>query len=109
MRFLVDHQLPPALARVLAAHGHIAEHVSDLGMAAADDRIVWDRAVASGAVIVSKDEDFALRRIRASPGPQVLWIRCRNTSRRELLRWFVPLLPAALDALGRGEALVEVV
>ena len=32
MRFLVDQQLPPALARFLAAGGHLAEHVSDIGL-----------------------------------------------------------------------------
>jgi predicted nuclease of predicted toxin-antitoxin system len=29
MRFLVDAQLPPALARWLAANGHTVEHVAD--------------------------------------------------------------------------------
>lgn len=33
MRFLVDAQLPPALARKLEALGHVAEHVADQGMA----------------------------------------------------------------------------
>ncbi len=32
MRFLVDAQLPPALARWLAANGHAAEHVADRQM-----------------------------------------------------------------------------
>jgi predicted nuclease of predicted toxin-antitoxin system len=32
MRFLVDAQLPPALARWLAAQGHEAAHVGDLGL-----------------------------------------------------------------------------
>jgi predicted nuclease of predicted toxin-antitoxin system len=31
MRFLVDAQLPPALAQWLASHGHDAMHVTDLG------------------------------------------------------------------------------
>lgn len=35
MRFLVDAQLPPALARWLCANGHEAVHVGDLGMLAA--------------------------------------------------------------------------
>jgi len=32
MRFLVDAQLPPALARTLEAGGHEAEHVADIGL-----------------------------------------------------------------------------
>ena len=38
VRFLVDAQLPPALARRLEAWGHVAEHVVDLGMADAPDQ-----------------------------------------------------------------------
>lgn len=41
MRFLVDAQLPPALARWLASQGHQADHVGDLGLAAAMDRVIW--------------------------------------------------------------------
>lgn len=41
MRFLVDAQLPPALARLLASHGHVAEHVADIGLRDADDSPIW--------------------------------------------------------------------
>lgn len=61
MRFLIDAQLPPALARWLAAQGHEAEHVADRGMQAAPDAAVWDFARQHHAVIVTKDEDFAQR------------------------------------------------
>ena len=82
MRFLVDAQLPPALARWLAGKGHAAEHVADVGLAHASDKDIWDHALAVGAVIVSKDEDFAQRRILASAGPTVVWVRLPNTRRR---------------------------
>jgi predicted nuclease of predicted toxin-antitoxin system len=59
VRFLVDAQLPPALARPLEAWGHVAEHVADLGIAAAPDHRVREYAAGVGAVIVTKDEDFA--------------------------------------------------
>lgn len=45
MRFLVDAQLPPALAHWLSARGHEAVHVGELGMQAATDRVIWDRAL----------------------------------------------------------------
>ena len=35
MRFLVDAQLPPALARRIEAFGHVAEHVTECGLASA--------------------------------------------------------------------------
>ena len=108
MRFLVDARLPPALARWLAGRGHTAEHVADLGMAGASDRVIWERAATTGAVIVTKDEDFALRRAVAADGPAVVWPRCGNTRRRAPLSWFEPHVPAVLDALARGEVLIEI-
>jgi predicted nuclease of predicted toxin-antitoxin system len=41
MRFLVDAQLPPALARMLAAKGFQAEHVYDVELGEADDNRIW--------------------------------------------------------------------
>jgi predicted nuclease of predicted toxin-antitoxin system len=108
MRFLVDAQLPPALARWLAANGHDAEHVADRGNQAASDTAIWDYALATSAAIVTKDEDFAQRKALASAGPAVVWIRLPNTRRRDLLEWFEALLPQILAALERGETLVEV-
>ena len=58
MRFLVDAQLPPALARWLAANGHTAEHVADRQLEAASDSAIWDWALREAAVIITKDEDF---------------------------------------------------
>jgi predicted nuclease of predicted toxin-antitoxin system len=109
MRFLVDAQLPPALARRLAANGHEARHVGDAGMASASDTAIWKFAVQSGAAIITKDEDFAQRKVLTEGGPIVIWIRLPNTRRRDLLGWFEAVLPDILLALERGETLIEVV
>jgi hypothetical protein len=58
VRFLIDAQLPPALARRLVALGHLADHVADIGMEAAADRAIWRKAAELDAVIITKDEDF---------------------------------------------------
>jgi predicted nuclease of predicted toxin-antitoxin system len=108
MRFLVDAQLPPALGRWLVAQGHEAAHVGDLGMQAASDAAIWDHALASSAVIVTKDEDFAQRKVLTDNGPVVVWIRLPNTRRRQLLAWFAMAMPDILAALARGETLIEV-
>jgi predicted nuclease of predicted toxin-antitoxin system len=94
MRFLVDAQLPPALARWLAAAGHEAEHVGDVGLGGAQDQAIWAYALGVGAVIVSKDEDFAQRKVLENAGPTIVWIRLPNTRRRELLVWFEGVLPS---------------
>jgi predicted nuclease of predicted toxin-antitoxin system len=109
MRFLVDAQLPPALARMIADAGHVAEHVADRGLIGASDRQIWDDAWATSAVIITKDEDFATRRAMTREGPPVVWIRRGNTTRRDLLVWFAPLLTGIVDELASGETLVEIV
>ncbi len=83
-RFLVDAQLPPALVRWLSGQGYEAAHVFDLGLAGADDRLIWKRAADTGAVIITKDEDFALRRTLEDIGPAVVWLRLGNTRKAAL-------------------------
>jgi predicted nuclease of predicted toxin-antitoxin system len=61
------------------------------------------------AVIITKDEDFAVRRASSSKGPAVVWIRLSNTRRRELLARFPFRLLTVLEALERGPFLIETV
>ena len=108
MRFLVDAQLPPGLARWLAANGHVAEHVYDFGGDGTTDQEIWERALSTAAVIISKDEDFALRATRADEGPQIIWVRVGNTRRAATIQWFSVLLPSLVSALERGDKVVEI-
>jgi predicted nuclease of predicted toxin-antitoxin system len=108
MKFLVDAQLPPALARWLTAKGYAAEHVGDSGMQASPDAAIWEYALSEGAAIVTKDEDFAQRKYMTEMGPVVVWIRLPNTRRRDLLAWFEAVLPDVLAAMERGDTLIEV-
>lgn len=107
MRFLVDAQLPPALARRIEALGHRAEHVAECGLAAAPDDAIRKYADGVAAVIVTKDEDFAVHRLLQS-GPAVVWLRLGNTRREPLLGRIEAEFPAIVQALERGETLVEV-
>lgn len=107
MRFLIDAQLPPALARRVEALGHVAEHVADCGLATAADSVIRDHATKTGAVIVTKDEDFAVHRV-LHDGPAVVWIRTGNTRRAALLRRIEGELTVIVSSLDRGETLVEV-
>lgn len=110
MRFFVDAQLPPALAHWLALQGHDADHVFDRFPPATTDTAIWQEALRLDAVIVTKDEDFQLRSRSRLParGPKVVWLRVGNTSNRALLEWLAPLSPRIVEALDRGEILVEV-
>ncbi len=109
MRFIVDAQLPPALARSLSESGHETWHVIDLDMAAADDSAIWDRALTVGAAIFTKDEDFALRVAMTVTGPPIVWLRLGNTRKQALLNRVDVLMPTIVDALMDGERLIEIV
>lgn len=109
MRFVVDAQLPPALAEFLTDEGHVAEHVFAVALTQAADREIWDYAARVGAVIVTKDEDFAARRAVTQTGPQILWLRIGNTTTPQVVSRVRSRMPELLDLLSRGEKVVELV
>ena len=47
--FLIDAQLPPALAKAITKAGYSARHVSDVGLLQADDLPIWDFARSTDA------------------------------------------------------------
>ena len=49
--------------------GHSAQHVNDVGLAGAEDFVIWNQALGVDAIIVTKDEDFAERTARTAVGP----------------------------------------
>lgn len=108
MRFLIDAQLPPALARYLESIGHEAVHVADIGARHAQDSWIWSKAIGEGWVLVTKDEDFILRAALTRDAPTLIWIRFGNTSRRELLRRIEPMVGLWVSRIEEGEHLLEV-
>jgi predicted nuclease of predicted toxin-antitoxin system len=90
------------------SRGHEAEPVADLGLEKAPDSRIRAKAAESGAVIITKDEDFAVH-ILLPDGPSVVWVRLGNTRRVELFRRFDAELPKIIAAIERGETLVELV
>jgi len=73
----------------------------------APDGAIWREAERLGAVIVSKDADFAGWRIGRTDGPAVVWVRLGNIRTADLLRAFAAALPSLVEALQRGDLLVE--
>jgi predicted nuclease of predicted toxin-antitoxin system len=45
MNFLIDAQLPPALARLITALGHNAIHVEEAELLLANDVAIWNYAL----------------------------------------------------------------
>lgn len=107
VRFLIDAQLPVGLARWLTQRGYPSDHVDDLGLHAAQDSEIADRARESRAVVWSKDADFAERALRAED-IQVVWLRTGNISNAGLRARLAPRLSDIDDALTAGAVLIEV-
>jgi predicted nuclease of predicted toxin-antitoxin system len=108
VRFLIDANLPPALAEWLVSEGHEAHHIRDIGVADMTDRAIWALARRMDACIVTKDEDFVLLRALDRAGPAVVWIRIGNAVRRVLLQRLPSVWPSIVSAIERGERIVEV-
>jgi predicted nuclease of predicted toxin-antitoxin system len=107
-RFLIDNQLPAALAHWLRARGHQAEHVLELNLGQSPDSLIWLRAAALGAVIVTKDEDFAQLTILRQDSVSVVWLRVGNCRTAVLLTSFERLWPEIVRQLEAGARLIEV-
>lgn len=108
MRFLVDVQLPPALAAWLTAQGHPAQAVRDVGLRNSTDPVIWTFCERERMVVITKDEDFVARALQSDSGPQVVWLRIGNCTNRVLLDWLTPLWPAVVEQLHAGSRVVEV-
>lgn len=105
---MVDAQLPLALADWLRAKGHEADHVADLLAVGAPDQAIWTLARNEARVIVTKDRDFAIWASDRREGPQVVWLRLGNATRRVLIEWLAPKWPLVEQRLLDGVHLVEV-
>jgi len=95
LNFLVDAQLPPALAQWISARGHPATHVFDIALVKAPDADVWEHARRQNAIVISKDEDFVDRWLLDQDPVALIWIRRGN------------LWPDTLKRLEQGERLIE--
>ena len=108
MNFLVDNQLPPALCGFLNARCHQAAHVSDLQMDELSDLEIWNYALRTNSIVVSKDEDFLHLANRLSDTGKLLWVRIGNCRKPTLLRAFENDLPNVVAAFENGSRIVEI-
>ena len=107
MKFLIDNQLPRALARLLKNLGHQGVHVLEFGLAQENDRAIWAYAAQNGFVIVSKDADFADLAVLDPNRVRIVWVRIRNCRTAALLESFDNALDTIERELNAGESLIE--
>ena len=105
MKFLLDQGLPRSTMQHLAAAGISAEHVGDLGMAAATDELILDAARQRQAVIVTLDADFQrlLAATRAT-SPSVVRIRIEGLKGDRLAAIVAQVVAVAGVELAAGAA-----
>jgi predicted nuclease of predicted toxin-antitoxin system len=108
VRFLVDAQLPPALAKWLGEQGFAAKPVRELGLRDSDDGSIWNFVKAGDWIVLTKDEDFVARCIGDPGAPQVVWLRIGNCTNGVLFSWLAPILPEIARRLREGEKMIEV-
>ena len=108
MRFLVDAQLPPALASWLRSKGYDAHHVIELGLADAPDAAIWAQAIAEGFMIVTKDRDFVDWGLARTPKARILWVRFGNIRRDNLIARFEAAWSELSYALASDATIIEV-
>jgi predicted nuclease of predicted toxin-antitoxin system len=95
VKFLLDENLAPKLCQHLRdALGEIV-HVREIGLARADDALVWNHARQHGLTIITKDADFNSLAFLFGAPPKVVWIQLGNCSTNEI----EALLPSRRDDL----------
>ncbi len=108
MKFIVDAQLPPALARFLTAKGENAFHVLDRQMMESSDSVIWDLAMQENLIIITKDEDFQMRASVSMDFPKIIWVRLGNSSKKALLDFFEKKWDQVKFELKNGVNLIEI-
>jgi predicted nuclease of predicted toxin-antitoxin system len=102
MRFLLDMNLPPAMADWLRSEGHDAVHVREMGLADLPDRDVFARAVEDRRIVVTFDLDFSeIVGLGGATGSGVVLLRLRLVRQRylrERLRAGIAETAKALEA-----------
>jgi predicted nuclease of predicted toxin-antitoxin system len=86
---LFDQNLSPKLVDQLSDTFPGSVHVSEVGLAQAQDRVVWEYARANELILVSKDADFGELGLLLGFPPKVVWIRrgnCTTSDIEALLR-----------------------
>ena len=110
MKLWLDAQLSPELAEWITEHfGYETVAVRDLGLRDASDVEIFKAAKQANVILVTKDSDFSHLIQRLGAPPRVIWLRCGNTSNRELRRLFERSLHQAVTLLDQGEILIEIV
>ncbi len=108
MKFIVDANLPPEVADWLRSRGHDAVAVREIGLRDSADGPIWEQALRTGAIVITKDSDFAMWAMTRAPSPRVVWLRTGNLKRRAQMDHLAKVWLSVLNRLGKDAPVVEV-
>ena len=103
MKLLLDQGLPRSTVSHLASHGIAAEHIGDLGMAAASDEDILALARQRRDVVVTLDAEFhQLLAASHEASPSVVRIRMGGLKGDRLAAILVQVIQTAATELNTG-------
>ena len=106
MKLLLDQGLPRSAVGELATVGIAAQHVGDLWLAAATDRVILDEARRQGAIVVTLDADFhAILALAKAINPSVIRIRIEGLGGAQLAQLLHQVIAVAATDLAAGAAI----
>jgi predicted nuclease of predicted toxin-antitoxin system len=106
-RFIVDEDLPVALAEMLKRKGHWAEHVCQTGLRGADDLTVFKYAQIQKATLVTADKGFSdIRRFPIGSHYGIIVLRLKRRKRDEIMQRFCQALSQVERLSLRGRLIV---
>jgi predicted nuclease of predicted toxin-antitoxin system len=105
VRFLLDHDVDAAVARMLRQRHHECWTAGAVGLAAASDDALTAWACGHGAAVVSTDQEFGQRRARNAIGLHV-WLHCAGWDASTVLSTHLDEVVARLET--RGDLTVRV-
>ena len=84
MKLFFEHNLSYKLVGRLTDLFPNSEHVRNVNLHEADDRIVWEYARVNGFAIVSKDEDFHQLSFLYGAPRKLVWVRLGNRTTTDI-------------------------
>lgn len=107
MKFLIDNQLPKALAEHLRGREQDCQHVLDAGLSGASD-FHLPPSEAEERILISKDEDFLYLAGRPNAKLKLVWVRLGNCRTAALLAAFDRFWPTIESCFASGDRIVEI-